>query len=119
MWVNPVSFVTKGIAINGYDLFGGSSKRIFVIEFGTDNTVKAYNSSSTVNVGTWVSNQWIRISLKVDFATEKYKVAINGLLFGTDMSFRETYAPTASGTRVAGVKEFHSLRFNHTNDTQV
>lgn len=119
MWVNPVSFATKGIAINGYDLYGGSSKRIFVIEFGTDNTVKAYNGSSTVNVGNWVSNQWIRISLKVDFATEKYKVAINGLLFGTDMNFRETYTPTASGTRVAGVKEFHSLRFNHTNDTQV
>jgi poly(beta-D-mannuronate) lyase len=119
MWINPASFATKGIAVNGYDLFGGSSKRIFVIEFGTDNTVKAYNSSAAVNVGTWVANQWIRISLKIDFATEKYKVAINGLIFGTDMSFRETYTPTASGTRVANVKEFHSLRFNHTNDTQV
>lgn len=118
MYVNPVSFATKGIAINGYDLFGGSAKRVFVIEFGTDNTIKAYNGSATVNVGTWVSGQWVRISIRMDFDTEKYKVAVNGLISGTEMAFRETYTPTASGTRVAGIKEFHSLRFNHTNDTQ-
>jgi poly(beta-D-mannuronate) lyase len=119
MWINPVSFATKGIAINGYDLFGGSAKRIFVIEFGTDNKIKAYNGSSSVNVADWIAGQWVRISIKADFATEKYKVAINGLVFATDLNFRETYTPTSSGTRVAGIKEFHSLRFNHTNDTQV
>jgi poly(beta-D-mannuronate) lyase len=117
-WINPVSFATKGIAINGYDLYGGSSKRIFVIEFGIDNTIKVYNGSSAVNVGTWTGNQWVRLSVKMDFATEKYKVAINGAVLAADYSFRETYTPTASGTRQAGVKEFHSLRFNHTNDTQ-
>jgi len=115
MWVNPVSFVTKGIAINGYDLFGGSSKRIFVIELGTDNKVKAYNGSSAVTIGDWISGSWIRISLKLDFATEKYKVAINGAVSPAEISFREVYTTT----RPNGVKEFHSLRFNHTNDTQV
>jgi poly(beta-D-mannuronate) lyase len=118
-WINPVSFATKGIAINGFDLYGGSAKRIFVIEFGIDNSIKVYNGSSAVNVGTWTSNQWVRISVKMDFATEKYKVAINGAALATDYNFRETYTPTASGTRQAGIKEFHSLRFNHTNDTQV
>src|SRR5215203_3316445 len=29
MWVNPTSFATKNFAINGYDLYGGSSKRVF------------------------------------------------------------------------------------------
>lgn len=117
-WVNPGSFTTKGISVNGYDLYGGSAKRIFVIEFGTDNNIKAYNGSAAVNVTPYSYNQWVRISLKIDFATEKYKVAVNGNLFATEMSFRETYTPTASGTRQAGIKEFHSLRFNHSNDTQ-
>ncbi|HSN60231.1 MAG TPA: hypothetical protein VLR49_04820, partial [Ferruginibacter sp.] len=68
MWVNPASFVTKGIAIHGMDLYGGSSKRIFVIELSTDGNIKAYNGSSAVNVSAWTSNVWVRISLKMDFA---------------------------------------------------
>jgi len=115
-WANPGSFVTKGIAINGFDLYGGSAKRIFVIEFGTDNQLKAYNGSSTVNLAPWVSNTWMRISIKVDFATGKYKVIINGNIVSADLDFREAYTPTASGTRLANVKEFHSLRFNHSAD---
>lgn len=119
LWVNPVSFATKGIAIGGYDLFGGSSKRIFVIEYTTDNRIRAFNGGSGVDVGTWTADAWTRISIKADFATEKYKVAINGVLVETEFSFRETYTPTASGTREAGIKEYHSLRINHTTDTQI
>ncbi|SMD18148.1 chondroitinase-B domain-containing protein [Pedobacter nyackensis] len=119
LWVNPVSFVTKGIAINAYDLFGNSAKRIFVIELGIDNKIKAYNGSSGVNIGTWTSGQWVRISVKVDLSAEKYKVAINGMSVDTEFNLRESYVPTASGTRVAGVKQFHTLHFNHTSDTQV
>ncbi|RIJ43062.1 chondroitinase-B domain-containing protein [Pontibacter oryzae] len=118
-WVNPIAFTTRGIALNGYDLFGGSSKRIFVVEFTTDNKIKAYNGSSGNNVGVWAANEWVRVSVKVDFSAEKYKVAINGTASATEFNFRETYTPTASGTRAAGVKEFHSLRINHTSDTQV
>lgn len=119
MWVNPASFVTRGIAVNGMDLYGGSSKRIFVIEFATDGNIKAYNGSSAVNISTWTTNTWVRISIKMDFATEKYRICINGNLHATEFAFRETYTATASGTRVAGVKEFHSLRFNHLADTNI
>ena len=119
LWVNPASFVTRGIAINGMDLYGGSSKRIFVIEFATDGNIKAYNGSSAANISIWTSNTWVRISIKMDFATEKYRVAINGNLHATEFSFREAYTPSASGTRAAGVKEYHSLRFNHLADTNI
>lgn len=119
LWIKPVAFATKGIGINGFDLYGGSSKRIFAIEFTTDNNIKVYNGSSGVNASTWVANQWLRISIKMDFATEKYKVAFNGVVHATEFTFRETYTPTASGTRQAGVKEYHSLRFNHVSDAQV
>lgn len=119
IWLNPVSFATKGVAINAYDLFGNSAKRIFVIEFSTDHKIKAYNGSTAVNIGVWTSKEWVRISVKVDLAGEKYKIAINGLLVENEFNIRENYTPTASGARIAGVKQFHSLRFNHTSDTQV
>lgn len=119
MWVNPASFVTRGIAVNGMDLYGGSSKRIFVIELGTDGNIKAYNGSSAVNISTWTANTWVRISVKMDFAVEKYKVAINGVTHATEFAFREVYTPAASGTRVAVTKEYHSLRFNHLADANV
>ncbi|MEP6675682.1 MAG: chondroitinase-B domain-containing protein [Ferruginibacter sp.] len=120
-WVNPGSVVTKSFAVNGYDLYGGSAKRIFVIEFTIDNKIRAFNgsSSSTTIIGTWTANQWSRISVKVDFAAEKYKVALNTIVYGTDLNFRETYTPTASGTRQANIKEFHSLRFNHVTDVDL
>jgi hypothetical protein len=121
MWVYPVTVTTKNFAINGYDLYGGSSKRIFVVEFTTGGQIRAFNGSSSSSsvVGNWTSGQWIRISVKVDFSAEKYKVAVNGNVYATDLSFRETYTPTASGTRVATTKEFHSLRFNHLTDTDI
>lgn len=118
IWVNPATIGTAGFVINGYDLFGGSAKRIFMIEFTVDGTklIRAFNGSSAVNIGSWVASQWVRISVKADFASEKYNVAINAVVNATDFNFRETYTPTASGTRVANVKEFHSLRL--TNNTE-
>ncbi|RYF84550.1 MAG: hypothetical protein EON98_08910, partial [Chitinophagaceae bacterium] len=47
MWVNPTSLATKNFAINGYDLYGSSSKRVFVIEFTTANQIRAFNGSSS------------------------------------------------------------------------
>jgi hypothetical protein len=126
IWVKPVAYTTKGFAINGYDLFGGSSKRIFVIDFTTDNKIRAFNGSSGAQIGTWTANTWVRVSVKVDFATEKYFVALDGMIkptvvggTTTEFNLRETYTPTASGTRVATTKEFHSLRFNHGDDSSV
>lgn len=121
MWVNPTSFATNNFGINGYDLYGSSQKRVFVIEFTTAGQIRAFNgsSSSGINLGTWTANQWVRISVKVDFTTEKYKVAVNGTVYATELSFRETYTPTANGTRQANIKEFHSLRFNHLADATI
>lgn len=121
MWVNPGSLTTRSFAINGFDLYGGSARRIFVIEFATNGQIRAFNgsSSSTTIVGNWVANQWIRISVRVDFSAVKYKVAVNGIVYATDLDFREVYTVTGSGTRVSGVKEFHSLRFNHLTDTDL
>ena len=121
-WVNPATIGTANFVINGYDLFGGSSKRIFMIDFTVDGSklIRAYNGSSTVNIGTWVANQWVRISVKADFVSEKYNVAINAIVNSTDFTFRDNpYTPTASGTRVAGIKEFHSLRFTNVSESSV
>ncbi|WP_017257554.1 chondroitinase-B domain-containing protein [Pedobacter arcticus] len=124
LWVKPVAYTTKGFAINAYDLFGASAKRIFVIDFTTDNKIRAYNGSSAVQIGTWTSNTWVRVSVKVDFATEKYYVALDGVVkptvsggSTTAFGLRESYTPTLSGTRVADRKEFHAIRINHGDDT--
>jgi poly(beta-D-mannuronate) lyase len=119
MWINPVSFVTKGIYLTAYDQYGGSLKRIYVVEFTVDNKIRVSNGSSFVDVGTWASNSWLRISIKTDLVSEKFRIALNGMLNATEFSLREAYNPTVSGNRAAVFKEFHALRINHTTDTQV
>jgi poly(beta-D-mannuronate) lyase len=119
MWINPTSFATKGIYITAYDQYGGSLKRIYILELTIDNKIKVSNGGTQVDVGTWTSNQWTRISIKTDLSTEKFKVAINGVANATEFSIREAYTPAASSGRAATIKEFHSLRINHTTDTQV
>ncbi len=119
MWINPASFVTKGIYISAYDLYASNSKRIYVLELTTDNKIRVFNGSAVVEIGSWVANQWVRISIRTDLTNEKFKIAINGNLNATEFSIRETYTPTASGNRAAAYKEFHTLRINHTTDTQV
>jgi len=119
MWVNPVAFATKGVYLTAYDQYGGSSKRIYIIEFTVDNKIKVSNGGTQVEVGTWSTSQWTRISIRTDLISEKFKIAVNGNLNATDFSIREAYVPTASAGRAATFKEFHSLRINHTTDTQL
>lgn len=119
LWVLPVSFATRGLTINAFDLYGGSSKRIFVVEFTTDNKINAFNGSTATNVGTWSANEWVRLSIQTDLITGKFKIAINGSVLATEFNLRESYIPTASGTRAVTIKEFHVLRFNHSTDSQV
>ncbi len=119
MWINPVSFTTKSTFLTAWDQYGGSLKRIYVLELTVDNKIKISNGGTQVEIGTWQANTWLRISIKTDLLTEKFKVAINGNLNAAEFAMREAYTPTASGTRAATVKEFHSLRINHTTDTQV
>jgi len=119
MWINPVAFATKGIYLAAYDQYGGSAKRIYIVELTTDQKIKVSNGNTQVEVGTWIANQWTRISIRTDLSAEKFKIAINGILTASEFSMRDVYVPTASGTRAATYKEFHSLRINHTTDAQI
>lgn len=119
MWINPVAFAAKSTYITAWDQFGGSTKRIYILELTTDNKIRVSNGGSQVDVGAWSANTWVRVSIKTDLLAEKFKVAINGVLDARDFPFREAYTPTASGNRAATFKEFHSLRINHTTDAQV
>ncbi len=115
MFVKINNLAIKDFAISGYDLFGGSEKRTFVVEFdtpsGNTGTFQVFNGGSRIDVGTYTLGQWTRISARVDYVNAGYQVIFNGSE-AFSASFRETYTPTASGTRPAGIKEYHGLRFN-------
>jgi len=115
MYVKLNALAQKDFAISGYDLFGGSEKRTFVVEFdtpsGNTGTFQVFNGGSRIDVGTYTLGQWNRISARVDYVNAGYQVIFNGSE-AVSASFRETYTPTASGTRPAGIKEYHGLRFN-------
>ena len=121
MWVNPVSFATKGIQIIAYDQYASNAKRIYAIELTVDKKIKVSTGSSSTDteLGTWIQDDWFRLSIRTDLVLGKFKVAINGVLNPAEFSLREAYTPTASAGRAATFKEFHSLRINHTSDTQV
>ncbi len=115
LYVKINSMATKDFAISGYDLFGGSQKRSFVLEFdtpsGTSGDFRIYYGSSKLKVGTYSFDIWNRISVRVDYAKEVHQVIFNGSE-AFSAGFRESYTPTASGSRPDGVKEYHSMRFN-------
>lgn len=64
----------------------------------------------------FTTDDWIRISMSVDYATWKYQTAINGnVVQNTSTSneffdFRESYDPADKG-RSSGIKEYHGLKF--------
>lgn len=115
LWVKIRSMSDKYFAISGYDLYGGSSKRAFVFEFNTPSgnggNTNIYDGSSKVTVGTYQFENWVRLSARVDYDYSVYQVVYNG---GSPVTanFRENYTPTASGTRQAGIKEYHQLKIN-------
>ncbi|KAA3661365.1 MAG: T9SS C-terminal target domain-containing protein [Calditrichaeota bacterium] len=115
LYVKINSMAVKDFAISGYDKFGGSSKRAFVLEFdtasGSGGMFRIYDGSSKLNIQTYNLNEWNRISTRVDYDHEIYQVIFNGSEAVT-ASFRENYTPTASGTRQAGIKEYHEMLFN-------
>ncbi|MBL7028129.1 MAG: T9SS type A sorting domain-containing protein [Candidatus Marinimicrobia bacterium] len=116
MYVKINSMANKDFAISGYDLFGGGSeKRTFVMEFdtpdGTSGMAQMFNGGSRLHLGTYNFGEWNRLSARIDYVNAGYQVIYNGS-DAVSGSFRETYTPTASGTRPAGVKEYHALRFN-------
>ncbi|KAA3615816.1 MAG: T9SS C-terminal target domain-containing protein [Calditrichaeota bacterium] len=115
VYVKINSMAEKDFALSGYDLFGGSSKRAFVLEFdtpsGSSGDFRIYNGSSKLKIGTYNFGEWNRISARVDYDHDVYQVIFNGSE-AVMANFRESYTPTASGTRQAGVKEYHELRVN-------
>ena len=116
MFIKINSMAIKDFAISGYDLFGGGSeKRTFVMEFdtpeGTSGSAQMFNGGSRLYLGNYNFGEWNRLSARIDYVNAGYQVIYNGSE-AVSGSFRETYTPTASGTRPAGIKEYHALRFN-------
>ncbi len=105
----------KYFAVSGYDLYGGSEKRTFVFEFNTPSGLSGIfnicDGSSKKNTGNWTTNEWNRISARIDFNNESYQVIFNGGDYVT-ASFRESYSPPVSPVRPDGEKQFHQIRFN-------
>ena len=115
MYLKINSSATKEFTINGYDLFGGSIKRTFVVDFSIPandtGSIRIYNGSNKVMLQKYYLNRWYRITGKVDYTNAAYQVCIDAGI-PVSANFRETYTPTASGTRQATVKEYHQLLFN-------
>jgi len=115
MWVKINSMDEKDFAISGYDLFSGSKKRAFVLEFDTPSGIsgdfRIYDGSSKTKVARYNLGEWYRISALVNYQNEYYQVIFNGSAPVT-VNFRESYTPSASGIRQADVKEYHKLHFN-------
>lgn len=118
MYVKINASSGKEFTINGYDLFGSPSpslKRTFVIDFtipaSDTGSIRIYDGWHKVRIAPYQTNEWYRISGKVNYEIEAYQVIVNGSIPQT-VSFRESYTPTASGSRPAGIKEYHQLLFN-------
>lgn len=115
LWIRINSMADKDFAVNGYDLFGGSEKRAFVLEFDTPSggcgDFRIYDNYTKTVIGQYNLTEWNRISAQIDFEHAVYSVIYNNGSAVT-VNFREDYTPTASGTRLAGIKEYHELRFN-------
>ena len=71
MYVKILSLATKEFTIVGYDLFGGSTKRTFVLEFsvpsGDSGEVRVYTSSSRPKYVTYKTKSWYRVTGKIDY----------------------------------------------------
>ncbi len=82
MFVKINAMAEKDFAISGYDLFGGSEKRTFVIEFdtpeGSGGTAQIFNGGSRAYIGNYTFGTWNRISARVDYNNAGYQVIFNG-----------------------------------------
>ena len=115
MYVKIISSSGKEFTINGYDLFGSSLKRAFVIDFTvpTDGvgSIRIYDGWHKVIIAPYQVDEWYRLTGKVNYELEIYQVMVDEGIPET-VGFRESYNPTASGNRPADIKEYHQLLFN-------
>jgi poly(beta-D-mannuronate) lyase len=109
----------KRVTINGNDLFGLVAARTFVIDFdlpvGQTGAVRAWERYGKVAFGNYTLGIWHRLTGRVDYGSGLVQVRFD-LGPPATLDFRESYTPSASGTRPAGVKEYHELRFNLGDD---
>ena len=109
----------NALTLLGYDLFGGSLKRAFMIDFtspsGASGTIRIYDGWEKTPIGSYEVDQWHRLSGQLDFDAARYQVSLDGNE-PISVDFREDYTPTASGDREDGQKEYHQFRINFGED---
>ena len=114
-WINVVSLPDRSFTINGYDLYGGSRKRAFVIDLTPSREVRIYDGFTATPIGSYTVGEWTRITARIDYDAATYQVSLNAAE-PVGVAFRETYTPGASGTRTAGERQYHALTFNLGSD---
>ncbi|MEP3389848.1 MAG: chondroitinase-B domain-containing protein [Reichenbachiella sp.] len=111
----------ESINIAGYDLLPDGDRRAFMFDINTSGQLRVYDGGTKVTVPAelYSLEDWIRISVSLDFATATYEAAVNGtILDGTEdgtLDFRESYSPIEKG-RETDTKEYHSLRIYYEDD---
>ena len=117
--VNVRQLADARFTVNGYDLYGGSRKRAFVIDFDTptDGTgqVRIFDGFTAVPIGSYAVGEWTRITARVDYEAATYQVSLNAAE-PVPVAFRETYTPSASGDRTGDEPQYHALTFNLGSD---
>jgi len=115
MCVKIISSSGEEFTINGYDLFGSSLKRAFVIDFtvptGGAGSIRINDGWHKVIIAPYQVDEWYRLAGKINYELEIYQVMVDEGGPET-VGFRESYNPTASGARAANLKEYHQLLFN-------
>lgn len=104
-----VNNISQTMAVSLYDLTN-KSKRLTALEINTSGKLKFYDGSSGAKTQpTYNTNEWIRISMRVNPTSATYRAAINGsLVDDTDYAFRESREDELT-------MDFHSLRFYVSN----
>ena len=88
-----------------YDLTS-SAKRLTALEINTSGKLKFYDATGGATTQpAYTTNEWIRLSMRVNPKTHTYRAAINGeLLMDKDLVLRDTRSDDKQ-------IDFHSLRF--------
>ena len=105
--------------VNGVDLYGGSRKRAFVVDFDTPSggtgQVRIFDGFTATPIGSYAVGEWTRITARIDYAAASYQVSLDAAE-PVAVAFRETYTPEASGDRTGGERQYHALTFNLGSD---
>ncbi|MEM7786151.1 MAG: chondroitinase-B domain-containing protein [Bacteroidota bacterium] len=119
LWVNVRQLSAARFTLSGVDLYGGSRKRAFVIDFDTPaagtGQVRIFDTFTAVPIGSYTVGAWTRITVRTDFEAGTYQVSLNAAE-PVAVAFRESYTPSASGNRTGGERQYHALTLNLGSD---